>query len=162
MMASGSSVRGIIRCDDDKVGEPRGDLAHDGPLAPVPVSPAAKEYHQPPGGHSAQGAEDILHRVGGHGVVDVDAVVLTARHPLQPSSGAPASSQRRGAALQRQPQRHAGAQRREGIVDGKPPGYVQTHRASPLPAHRLKFHPSALQPDVLRPEVSLPLHGEAP
>ena len=52
----------VVVGDDQDVGEPGGDLAHDRPLARVPVTPGAEHDDQPAVGQRPQGLERGLRR----------------------------------------------------------------------------------------------------
>ncbi len=59
------------RRDDDDIGEPCRDLAHDRPLAAVAVAATAEHDHDTAGGERAHRGQHIFQRVGLVGVVDI-------------------------------------------------------------------------------------------
>ena len=76
---------GVVGGDDDEVRQVRRNLAHEGPLGPVPVPAAPEEGHHPPPGEAPQGGEHIGQGVGGVGVVDEHGVVPGCGHYLHPA-----------------------------------------------------------------------------
>ena len=62
----------IVVGDDDAIGEPRGDLAHQRALAAVAIAAAAEDDDEPAAGMGAKRGQHRLQRVGLVGVVDID------------------------------------------------------------------------------------------
>ena len=98
MIASGRSERGLSEVHPHAVAEPRGDLAHDRPLAAIAVAAAAEDDAEPAARELRAVVSDALEGVGRVGVVDDDQERLAGPHLLEAS-------------------RH-GADRREGLGDG--------------------------------------------
>ena len=86
---------GVVVGDDQDVGEPAGDLAHQRALPGVAVAARADHDDQPPLGERAERTERGLHGVGLVGVVDDHDEVLAGLDPLQPAGDAGAGGHAR-------------------------------------------------------------------
>ena len=77
----------IVGGHPDPIGQPRGDAAHQGPLATIPITSAAEDHGQPgPGGDEPpRRREDALERVRRVGVVHDHEEGLPRLHPLEAS-----------------------------------------------------------------------------
>jgi len=60
----------IIGSQDRDIAQPAGDFAHDRPLAAITIAAAAKHSNQFSVGDRPDGAENLLQRVRGMGIVD--------------------------------------------------------------------------------------------
>ena len=85
MMADGSSDLGLSDVTITTIGEPAGDLAHAGPLGPVPVATAPEHHDETcPAVQLPGRLEDLLEAVGGVGVVDDHQERLAGVDELEP------------------------------------------------------------------------------
>ena len=82
---------GVVVGDDDEVGEPGRDLAHDRPLAGVAVTAGPEDDQQPAAGERPQGLEGGLDGIRLVGVVDDDRERLPGVDALEPARHPPAS-----------------------------------------------------------------------
>ncbi|MEO0034088.1 MAG: hypothetical protein RLZZ501_111 [Pseudomonadota bacterium] len=116
----------IVVGDDDAVGQPAGDRAHQAALAGVAVAAAAEQRHQPPGGMGPERAPHGFQRVGGVGVIDIDrGAVGAGGDPLQPARH-PVEPLQRGQRLGRLGADGEGeAEGGQGVVGLEPPGQRQ-------------------------------------
>ena len=91
MIASGILGARVVGGDDHAVGQPRGDLAHQRPLAAVAVAAAPEhDVHGRPRRLSCRGrAQDVLERVGGVGVVDEHGELLAGVDRLEAARDVP-------------------------------------------------------------------------
>ena len=93
---AGCSRARVVVGHDDHVGEPRGELAHERPLAGVAVAAGAEDHDQPAVRERAQAREGGLDGVGLVRVVDDDRERLARVDPLEPARDPAARGDRRG------------------------------------------------------------------
>jgi hypothetical protein len=122
---------GIVVGDDGHVGQPRGDLAHDRPLAAVAVAAGAEDADQPATGVGAQRLQHRLQAIRRVGVIDIGLAAArlradalqSARRAFQrfhrPSTRSPALARRDAQARRHQGVRglEGAGQRQEDRVD---------------------------------------------
>ncbi len=93
----GRLAAGVVRGEDDDVGEPRRHRAHERPLGAVAVPPAAEDGDHAAGLELAHGLEQVLERVVGVRVVHEDGEVLAGVHALHPARDAARARRSRAA-----------------------------------------------------------------
>ncbi len=144
---------GVVRGEDDDVGEPRRHRPHERPLGAVAVAPAAEDGDDAPGGEPPHGLEQVLERVVGVRVVHEDGEVLAGEDALHAAGD---SGERRDPALHRVLRQAEGEPRPEGgegvlDVEGADERGLHVEDAEGRP--RAEARPLERQPHVLGEEV---------
>ena len=67
---------GVIRRHNEHIGQPRGDLAHDGALCPVAVAAAAEQHDEAAAAEVAHGTENVLQSVRRVGIIDENGEIV--------------------------------------------------------------------------------------
>ncbi len=155
MIASGSSERGLSEVTIGEVGELGADRAHQRPLRPVAVAAAAEDAEQPALGEPARGAEHVLERIGGVGVVDEDREGLALVHGLEPPGNARGAGERRGRFLEADPERGRRRDRGERVGDVEMPGQRQRDLGLAARSHAAEAGAGSVEGDVRRPVVGV-------
>ena len=78
----------VVARDDGEVGQARGHLAHQRPLPPIPITPAAKSHDDPGRAETSGRPQHVVQAVGCVGIVDQHLESLPSLHRFQ-SAGHP-------------------------------------------------------------------------
>ena len=124
----------VVGGDDRDIGEPRGDLAHQRALAAVAVAAGAEDAEDAPAAvdQLARGAQDVLERVGGVGVVDEHREVLTLLDGLEAPRHPHAARERGEERVEVAAERVHRGERAERVGDVEAPGQRQRQPALTL------------------------------
>ena len=108
----------VIRCNDDKICQPLGNLAHDGALSGIPVASAPENADQPALGETARCFERALQAIRLMRIIQNDAIISAAGiQPLKAPRDSRNSLYPLLDADHVHPEHKAHSNRRKGVID---------------------------------------------
>ena len=150
----------VVGGHQDAVGQLPRSGAHQRPLGGVAVAAGSEHHRQPPVGHLARGAQDVVQRVGRVRVVHQHAEGLALVDRLEPPRHPPESLERLSGGPQVGAQRVHGRQRAQGVLDVEQPRQGNAQPQLALRSDAGEGRAGEVEADVARVEVGLVVHAD--